>query len=144
MNRYLLFKSLHLIAVISWMAGLLYLPRIFVYHVENLNDQNSSSIFKTMERKLFFYIMMPAMILSWIFGFILILTIGTDVFFTLWVKLKLLFVILLTIYHFYLFKLLKDFSLNRNTKSSKFFRILNEVPTILLILIVFIVIFKPI
>ena len=144
MNSYLLFKSLHLIAVISWMAGLLYLPRIFVYHVENLNDQNSSSIFKTMERKLFFYIMMPAMFLSWIFGFILILTIGTDVFFTLWVKLKLLFVILLTIYHFYLSKLLKDFNLNRNTKSSKFFRILNEVPTILLILIVFIVIFKPI
>ena len=144
MNSYLLFKSLHLIAVISWMAGLLYLPRIFVYHVENLNDQNSSSIFKTMERKLFFYIMMPAMILSWIFGFILILTIGIDVFFTLWVKLKLLFVILLTIYHFYLSKLLKDFNLNRNIKSSKFFRILNEVPTILLILIVFIVIFKPI
>ena len=144
MNSYLLFKSLHLIAVISWMAGLLYLPRIFVYHVENLNDQNSSSIFKTMERKLFFYIMMPAMILSWIFGFILILTTGTDVFFTLWVKLKLLFVILLTIYHFYLSKLLKEFNLNRNTKSSKFFRILNEVPTILLILIVFIVIFKPI
>ena len=144
MNSYLLFKSLHLIAVISWMAGLLYLPRIFVYHVENLNDQNSSSIFKTMERKLFFYIMMPAMILSWIFGLILILILGIDVFFTLWAKLKLLFVILLTIYHFYLFKLLKDFSLNRNTKSSKFFRILNEVPTILLILIVFIVIFKPI
>ena len=144
MNSYLLFKSLHLIAVISWMAGLLYLPRIFVYHVENLNDQNSSSIFKTMERKLFFYIMMPAMILSWIFGLILIFTIEIDIFFTLWVKLKLLFVILLTIYHFYLSKLLKDFSLNRNTKSSKFFRILNEVPTILLILIVFIVIFKPI
>ena len=144
MNSYLLFKSLHLIAVISWMAGLLYLPRIFVYHVENLNDQNSSSIFKTMERKLFFYIMMPAMILSWIFGFILILTIGADVLFTLWVKLKLLFVILLTIYHFYLSKLPKEFNLNRNTKSSKFFRILNEVPTILLILIVFIVIFKPI
>ena len=141
MNSYLLFKSLHLIAVISWMAGLLYLPRIFVYHVENLNDQNTSSIFKTMERKLFFYIMMPAMILSWIFGLILILILGIDVFFTLWVKLKLLFVILLTIYHFYLSKLLKDFNLNRNTKSSKFFRILNEVPTILLILIVFIVIF---
>ena len=144
MNSYLLFKSLHLIAVISWMAGLLYLPRIFVYHVENLNDQNSSSIFKTMERKLFFYIMMPAMILSWIFGFILILTIGIDIFFTLWVKLKLLFVILLTIYHFYLGKLLKDFKIDQNTKSSKFFRIINEVPTILLILVVFIVIFKPI
>ena len=120
MNSYLLFKSLHLIAVISWMAGLLYLPRIFVYHVENLNNQNSSSIFKTMERKLFFYIMMPAMILSWIFGLILIFTIGIDIFFTLWVKLKLLFVILLTIYHFYLSKLLKDFNLNRNTKSSNF------------------------
>ena len=82
MNSYLLFKSLHLIAVISWMAGLLYLPRIFVYHVENLKDKNISSIFKTMERKLFFYIMTPAMILSWIFGLILISIIGFDIFFT--------------------------------------------------------------
>ena len=144
MNSYLLFKSLHLIAVISWMAGLLYLPRIFVYHVENLKDFNSSSIFKTMERKLFFYIMTPAMILSWIFGLILISIIGFDIFFTLWIKLKLLLVVLLTLYHFYLSKLLGDFNLGQNTKSSKFFRIINEVPTILLILIVFIVIFKPI
>ena len=144
MNSYLLFKSLHLIAVISWMAGLLYLPRIFVYHVENLKDENSSSIFKTMERKLFFYIMTPAMILSWIFGLILISIIGFDIFFTLWIKLKLLLVVLLTLYHFYLSKLLGDFNLGQNTKSSKFFRIINEVPTILLILIVFIVIFKPI
>ncbi len=144
MNSYLLFKSLHLIAVISWMAGLLYLPRIFVYHVENLKDENSSSIFKTMERKLFFYIMTPAMILSWIFGLILISIIGFDIFFTLWIKLKLLLVVLLTLYHFYLSKLLSDFNLDQNTKSSKFFRIINEVPTILLILIVFIVIFKPI
>jgi len=144
MNSYLLFKSLHLIAVISWMAGLLYLPRIFVYHVENLKDENSSSIFKTMERKLFFYIMTPAMILSWIFGLILISIIGFDIFFTLWIKLKLLLVVLLTLYHFYLSKLLSDFNLGQNTKSSKFFRIINEVPTILLILIVFIVIFKPI
>jgi putative membrane protein len=144
MNSYLLFKSLHLIAVISWMAGLLYLPRIFVYHVENLKDVNSSSIFKTMERKLFFYIMTPAMILSWIFGLILISIIGFDIFFTLWIKLKLLLVVLLTLYHFYLSKLLGDFNLGQNTKSSKFFRIINEVPTILLILIVFIVTFKPI
>ena len=144
MNSYLLFKSLHLIAVISWMAGLLYLPRIFVYHVENLKDLNSSSIFKTMERKLFFYIMTPAMILSWIFGLILISIIGFDIFFTLWIKLKLLLVVLLTLYHFYLSKLLGDFNLDQNTKSSKFFRIINEVPTILLILIVFIVVFKPI
>ena len=144
MNSYLLFKSLHLIAVISWMAGLLYLPRIFVYHVENLKKKNLSLIFKTMERKLYFYIMMPAMTLAWIFGLVLISNLGFDVLSTTWVKLKLLLVILLTLYHFYLAKLLNDFKLDQNTKSSKFFRIINEVPTILLILIVFIVVFKPI
>ena len=144
MNSYLLFKSLHLIAVISWMAGLLYLPRIFVYHVENLKDKNTSSIFKTMERKLYFYIMTPAMILTWIFGLILISSLGFEVLSTIWIKLKLLLVILLTLYHFYLSKLLSNFKTDRNTKSSKFFRIINEAPTVLLILIVFIVVFKPI
>ncbi|MBT3600106.1 MAG: protoporphyrinogen oxidase HemJ [Candidatus Pelagibacter sp.] len=143
MNSYLLFKSLHLIAVISWMAGLLYLPRIFVYHTENLEDNNTSSIFKIMEKKLYLYIMMPAMVLSWIFGMILISNIGFETLSTLWIKIKLILVILLTLYHFYLGKLLEDFRLNKNTKSSKFFRIINEVPTLLLILIVFIVIFKP-
>jgi putative membrane protein len=143
MNSYLLFKSLHLIAVISWMAGLLYLPRIFVYHTENLEDKNTSSIFKIMEKKLYLYIMMPAMVLSWIFGMILISNIGFENLSTLWIKIKLILVILLTLYHFYLGKLLEDFKLNKNTKSSKFFRIINEVPTLLLILIVFIVIFKP-
>ena len=144
MNSYLLFKSLHLIAVISWMAGLLYLPRIFVYHVENIDHKISSSIFKTMERKLYFYIMMPAMIVSWIFGLILISDLGFEILSTLWVQLKLLLVVLLTLYHFYLAQLLGDFKLDQNTKSSKFFRIINEVPTILLISIVFVVIFKPI
>ena len=144
MNSYLLFKSLHLIAVISWMVGLLYLPRIFVYHVENLKDKNISSVFKIMEKKLYFYIMTPAMILTWIFGLILISSLGFEVFFASWIKLKLLLVILLTSYHFYLSKLLGDFKVDRITKSSKFFRIINEVPTILLILIVFIVVFKPI
>jgi len=144
MNSYLLLKSLHLIAVISWMAGLLYLPRIFVYHVENLKDKNTSLVFKTMERKLYFYIMMPAMILAWLFGLILISNLGFEVLSTIWIKLKLFLVILLTLYHFYLAKVLADFRLDQNTKSSKFFRIINEVPTILLILIVFIVVFKPI
>ena len=144
MNSYLLFKSLHLIAVISWMAGLLYLPRIFVYHVENLKDKNTSSVFKIMERKLYFYIMMPAMILTWIFGLILISSLGFEVLSTAWIKLKLFLVILLTFYHFYLSKLLADFKMDQNTKSSKFFRIINEVPTLLLIFIVFIVVFKPI
>ena len=143
MNSYLLFKSLHLIAVISWMAGLLYLPRIFVYHTENLEDKNTSSIFKIMEKKLYLYIMMPAMVLSWIFGMILISNIGFENLTNLWIKIKLILVIILTMYHFYLGKLLDDFRLNKNSKSSKFFRFINEVPTILLILIVFIVIFKP-
>ena len=144
MNSYLLFKSLHLISVVSWMSGLLYLPRIFVYHVENLKDKNTSSIFKTMEKKLYFYIMTPAMILTWIFGLILISSLGVDVISATWIKLKLLSVILLTLYHFYLFKPLSDFKLDQNSKSPKFFRIINEVPTILLILIVFVVVFKPI
>jgi putative membrane protein len=144
MNSYLLFKSLHLIAVISWMAGLLYLPRIFVYHVENLKDENTSSTFKIMERKLYFYIMTPAMILTWIFGLILISSLGIEVLSTIWIKLKLLLVVLLTLYHFYLSKLLDDLRIGQNTKSSKFFRIINEAPTILLILIVFVVVFKPI
>ena len=143
MNTYLLFKSIHLIAVISWMAGLLYLPRIFVYHSENIKNMNSSNIFKIMEKKLFYYIMTPAMILSWIFGLILVFILGFSVFNELWIQLKLIFVILLTIYHFYLGKCVSGFVINQNNNSSKFYRIINEIPTILLIIIVFIVVFKP-
>ena len=143
MNSYFLFKSLHLIAVISWMAGLLYLPRIFVYHSENNNNQNTSEIFKTMEKKLFNYIMMPAMILAWLFGLLLVSFLGFSVFSEIWMQLKLVFVLLLTFYHFYLGRCVKLFSINQNVNSSKFYRIINEVPTILLILIVFIVVFKP-
>ena len=144
MNIYLLFKSLHLIAVVSWMAGLLYLPRIFVYHVENIEKKESIEIFKVMEKKLYFYIMYPAMVLSWIFGLILISIIGFSSLSFLWLKLKLLFVVLLTIYHFYLGKCLNKLKVDTNNTTSKFFRIINELPAILLILIVFIVIFKPI
>jgi len=143
MNSYLLFKSLHLIAVISWMAGLLYLPRIFVYHSEN-NNEIISSVFKTMERKLFYYIMTPAMVLSWIFGIVLIHEIGFQQLGNLWLQLKLILVLLLTVYHFYLRLLLNQFKLDQNKKTSKFYRYINEIPTLLLILIVFIVIFKPI
>ena len=144
MNAYLLFKSLHLIAVISWMAGLLYLPRIFVYHAENMNKEEICIVFKTMERKLYNYIMMPAMILSWLFGLILISHVGFEALSTKWLQIKLVLVILLSIYHFYLGSLLSSFSQDRNTKSSRFFRWLNEFPTLMLIIIVFIVIFKPI
>jgi len=144
MNSYLLFKSLHLIAVISWMAGLLYLPRIFVYHVENLEKKEAIEIFEIMERRLYFYIMRPAMIATWLFGLILIYINGLEVFSELWMHLKLTLVIFLTIYHEYLGICLKSLKLKTNTKTSKFFRIINEVPTIILILIIFIVIFKPI
>ena len=143
MNLYLLFKSLHLIAVISWMAGLLYLPRIFVYHSEN-NNEIISNVFKTMERKLFYYIMTPAMVLSWLFGLLLIHEIGFDQLTYLWLQLKLALVILLTVYHFYLGLLLNQFKLDQNKKTSRFYRYINEIPTLLLILIVFIVIYKPI
>ena len=144
MNSYLLFKSLHLISVISWMAGLLYLPRIFVYHSENLKSPEMSQVFKTMERKLYYFIMMPAMFLSWFFGLILISIIGFESLSLTWLKLKLIFVILLTIYHLYLGKILNEFKIDINKNSSKFFRWINEIPTVLLILIVLIVIFKPI
>ena len=144
MNYYLLFKSLHLIAVISWMAGLLYLPRIFVYHVENYQKKETTEIFETMERKLYFYIMRPAMLISWLFGILLIYQIGFESFSQLWLQLKIFFVIILTVYHEYLGNCLTSLRDGSNSKSSRFFRIINEIPTILLILIVFIVIFKPI
>ena len=143
MNTYLLFKSIHLIAVISWMAGLLYLPRIFVYHAETHNNEDKNNTFKIMERRLFFYIMNPAMLLSWIFGLLLIHTIGMNNFGFIWLQLKLVFVIILTIYHFFLFQCLSNFAKNNNSFSTKFYRIINEIPTILLIGIIIVVVFKP-
>ena len=120
MNLYLLFKSLHLIAVISWMAGLLYLPRIFVYHSE-AKDDSQKSVFKTMERKLYNYIMTPAMLISWLFGLLLIHNLGFLVFSELWMQIKIISVIILTIYHFTLAKYLNDFKIDNNHKSTKFF-----------------------
>ena len=143
MNTYLLFKSIHLIAVISWMAGLLYLPRIFVYHVENLEKKQVTDIFEIMERRLYIFIMRPAMILAWLFGIILIYLNGLEVLFSLWIQVKLVLVLILSAYHEYLGKCLKSLKDGTNKKTSKFFRIINEVPTILLIIIVFIVVFKP-
>ena len=144
MNSYLLFKSLHLIAVVSWMAGLLYLPRIFVYHVENKNKKEVIDIFEVMEKRLFFYIMRPAMVFTWIFGLILIYLNGIEIFSQLWMQLKIVLVILLSVYNDYIGKCFLSLKNNSNTRSSKFFRIINEIPTLMLIFIVFLVIFKPI
>jgi putative membrane protein len=144
MNSYLLLKSLHLIAVVSWMAGLLYLPRIFVYHVENKEKKEATDIFEVMEKKLFYYIMRPAMIFTWIFGLFLIYLNGIEIFSQLWMQIKIVLVILLSAYNDYLGRCLVSLKNNSNTKSSKFFRIINEFPTIILIFTVFLVIFKPI
>ena len=146
MNTYLLFKSIHLIAVISWMVGLLYLPRVFVYHSEaiaNNKSEDVKSTFKIMEKRLFIYIMNPAMIVSWILGGLLIYTIGIDNLSSLWLQLKLLFVVVLTIYHFFLFNCLRKFAENNNVYSGKFYRAINEIPTVLLILIIFVIVYKP-
>tara|TARA_B100000886_G_scaffold116254_1_gene78188 strand:+ start:9881 stop:10312 length:432 start_codon:yes stop_codon:yes gene_type:complete len=142
MNFYLLFKSLHLIAVISWMAGLLYLPRIFVYHSE-ANDESQKSVFKVMERKLYNFIMMPAMLLSWLFGILLIHILGHSILLELWMQIKGIAIIILTYYHFSLGVYLKDFAKDNNQKTSKYFRIYNEIPTTILIVVIFVVIFKP-
>tara|TARA_B100000497_G_scaffold56028_1_gene64076 strand:- start:93 stop:470 length:378 start_codon:yes stop_codon:yes gene_type:complete len=124
------------------MAGLLYLPRIFVYHSE-ASHESQKDIFKIMEKRLYNYIMMPAMLLSWIFGILLVHSITLSVLFELWMQIKIIAVIILTYYHFTLGKYLNDFAIDKNEKTSKFFRIYNEIPTIVLIVVIFTVIFKP-
>tara|TARA_B100002019_G_C20761967_1_gene353420 strand:- start:51 stop:482 length:432 start_codon:yes stop_codon:yes gene_type:complete len=143
MNFYLFFKSLHLIAVISWMAGLLYLPRIFVYHSE-ADHESQKKVFKIMEKKLYNLIMMPAMLLSWLFGILLLHSLGFSIFTELWMQIKITAVVILTYYHFTLGKYINDFAIDNNQRSSKFFRIYNEIPTIILIVVIFVAIFKPI
>ena len=146
MNIYLLFKAIHLISVISWMAGLLYLPRIFMYHSEadkNKKSEDLVSTFMIMERRLFIYIMNPAMIISWILGLLLFHSIGIENIGFLWIQLKLFFVLVLTIYHFFLLQCLRKFTDNSNFFSPKFYRIINEIPTVLLIGIILVVVFKP-
>jgi len=143
MNLYLVIKSLHLIAVISWMAGLLYLPRIFVYHVENYKKKETVEVFEIMERRLYNFIMRPAMLFSWIFGIVLIYLNGLDVLSNLWMQIKLTLVIILSGYHEYLGKCLTSLKNKTNTKSAKFYRYINEIPTALLILTIFVVIIKP-
>jgi len=125
------------------MAGLLYLPRLFVYHAEISNNDEMKQTFKTMEKRLFIYIMNPAMILSWLFGVLLIHSIGLESLGYLWFQLKFAMVLVLTSYHFFLFHCLKSLSQGYSKYSPKFYRIINEVPTLLLIGIIFIVVFKP-
>ena len=132
-------KSLHIFSVIAWMAGLLYLPRIFMYHADTNITKETSKTFKVMEKKLFSIIMTPALIFTWVSGLSMTHYLGFDN----WLILKLLFVLLLTIIHFLCRKWLKDFAIDNNKIKPKFFRITNEIPAIFLIVIIILVIFKP-
>ena len=126
------------------MAGLLYLPRIFVYHVENQEKKEATDIFEVMEKRLFFYIMRPALIFTWVFGLILIYLNGLEILFILWFQIKIVLMILLSAYNYYLGKCLISLRNSTNIRSAKFFRIINEIPTVILIITVFLAIFKPI
>ena len=141
---YLWIKSAHIISVICWMVGLFYLPRLFVYHVESSKIKSDQyNTFLTMEINLLRYIMRPAMVSSWLFGILLIHSIGFENFGFLWLQLKSVLVLLLTTYHFFLLHCLKSLSQNYSRFSSKFYRVINEVPTLLLIAIIFVIVFKP-
>ena len=136
---YELLKILHIISFVSWFAGLFYLPRLFVYHVENITNKEMSHVFQKMEYKLLKVIMNPAMILTWVFGLALIHHVG----FALWLILKIVLVVLLSIFHMYLGKIRKNLENNYRDYSSKYLRIINEVPTVILILIVVLAVIKP-
>jgi putative membrane protein len=140
---YLWFKALHLIGVIAWMAGLLYLPRLFVYHVGAPQGSVQSETFKIMERRLMRFIMTPAMLWSFAFGILLLLTPGVFVRPFGWLHLKLFLVLILAGMHGMLVKYMKDFERDQNQKSERFFRLLNEVPAVLMIFIIFLVVLKP-
>jgi putative membrane protein len=138
---YLWLKALHVIAVIAWMAGMLYLPRLFVYHVAAERGSELSETFKTMERRLLNFIMMPAMIVTWLVGIVLLLQgqwLGAG-----WFHAKFVAVILMSVLHGLFAHWVNEFQFDRNKHSTKFYRIINEMPTVLLIAIVILVVVKP-
>ena len=136
---YLTLKVVHIVAVIAWMAALFYLPRLFVYHAKHNDEKLLSSVFKVMESRLYGVIANPAMVVVWLSGIYLVYVQGNQ----FWLNLKIFFVFLMTLYHFFLFYSLKRFKDDLNDYSERFFRIINEVPTVLVIIIVGVVVFKP-
>ena len=130
---------IHIISVISWMVGLLYLPRLFVYHSENITNKDITSTFKIMEYRLYRFIMNPAMMVVWLSGLVLLYDNGIET----WLSIKFLLVLLMTSFHIFLKRCINNFELESNQYSSKFFRIINEIPTVLLIFIVILVVLKP-
>ena len=140
-DYYLVMKALHIIAVIAWMAGLLYLPRLFVYHAETAKDSPTYAVFNVMERRLLRYIMNPAMICSFILGILLIM--ATDAMTQGWLHTKLLLVLIMAGLHGRMAWHRKQFAAHTNTYSGRYFRVLNEAPTLLMIIIVFLAVLKP-
>ena len=140
MNTYLIFKTIHIISVITWMAALFYLPRLFVYHATKEISSDSSETFKVMESKLLKIIANPSLILVWISGLVLLNYKGLEI----WLILKMFLVMAMTLFHFYLNFLRIGFENDTNQKTEKFFSIINEIPTILLLVIVVLVVFQPI
>jgi protoporphyrinogen IX oxidase len=139
---YLWLKSLHLIAVMSWMAGLLYLPRLMIYHCDTQKGSETSETFKVMERRLLRYIMTPAMIVSWILGLILAFS-YVGFFDNYWLMAKFACVIALSAAHGSMARWVREFAEDRNLRSQKFYRVANEVPTLLMIAIVILAVVKP-
>ena len=131
-------KVIHILSIISWMAALLYLPRIFVYHAKPKILAETSATFKIMEKRLYWYICTPTAYATWITGLILTYYIGLEI----WLLLKIFFVFLLTIYHFICARWLASFADDNNLHSEKFYRLMNEAPTVLLIIIVILVVFR--
>ena len=140
-NYYNILKFLHIVFFTTWMAGLFYLPRLYVYHSETKINSTEYKIFITMEKKLMKYIMNPSMILTWLFGVLLVLHL--EVYNQFWLNLKFVLVFIMSVFHMYCAKTRKNFERNVNNKGERFFRWINEVPTILFLLIVFLVVFQP-
>jgi len=140
---YLWIKALHVIAMVAWMAGLFYLPRLYVYHTQTQAGSESSERFKVMERRLLRGIMNPAMILTWLFGILLVMTPGVVNFHQGWFHVKLSLVVLMSVFHMFCARWRKDFLNERNQRSEKFYRLVNEIPTVLLIVIVIMAVVKP-
>jgi len=140
-NYYNLFKFFHIVFFTTWMAGLFYLPRLYVYHSGIKRESPEYKIFITMEKKLMKYIMNPSMVLTWLFGILLVLHL--EIYNQVWLNLKFVLVFLMSVFHMYCAKIRKNFENKINRKDEKFFRWINEVPTILFLLIVFLVVFQP-
>jgi len=135
-------RALHIIAVISWMAGLLYLPRLFVYHADVKNGSGKSEMLKVMERRLYKYIMTPAMIVTWVFGLGMIAA-NTGMMGEGWMHVKMLLVILMTGFHHGAGVWVRKFANDANVKPAKFYRIMNEVPTLFMVIIVIMAVVQP-